>query len=261
MSILCATNLAVAYDFTIQDIEIDGLKRVSPGKVLDHLPIKIGDRINDKDERIIIRSLFESKLFYDAYVRYRNDILLITVHENPVVSNIKFIGNKDVDDKELIKLLLHYGIAKEKTFLSSTFEHAKQEIRYQYLRQGKLGCIIESDINFSAKDNSVAIRITVLEGIELKINRINIVGNSLFRKSKLLGLLKSTHSTRGLALRLLPINSGVSNNYSKDRLSKDLKKLKLFMLILSLNQLKLLFRVILEKFSLQLILSKVNSIR
>ena len=60
---LCLSAAAMAETFTIEDIRVEGLQRISAGTVFNYLPVKVGDEMTDNDARGIIRSLYKSKYF------------------------------------------------------------------------------------------------------------------------------------------------------------------------------------------------------
>lgn len=63
IALLLLTNIALAESFTIKDIRVEGLQRISAGTVFNFLTVKVGDEMTDKDAKSIIRALFKSKYF------------------------------------------------------------------------------------------------------------------------------------------------------------------------------------------------------
>ena len=132
--------------------------------------------------------------------------------------------------EDLMKVLSHYGIVKDGFFALSALENGILEIRRQYLAQGKYECMVRFDVIDLPKNNSVFVRITLSEGIASEITMINIVGNNLFGESELLNNFRSKYDNGGLLLRLRSIIKANINNYSRQILSNDLKKLSSFYL-------------------------------
>ncbi|NQY51164.1 MAG: outer membrane protein assembly factor BamA, partial [Piscirickettsiaceae bacterium] len=228
--LLLVTNGALAYNFTIKAIEINGLKHISSGRALNFLSIDTGDEISDKGEKDIIRSLYASKLFNNVRIKRKGDVLIITVVENPIVSVVKFVGNKAVKSKDLIAMLVHYGTTTGQPLVSSALKSGQLEIQRQYFEHGMYGCTIESDVTISSKDNSASVRITVTQGVTAKLTMINIVGNEIFKESKLLNSFKSIYIKSRLLMRLLFIGRSDKHNYSRTKLLNDLKILSAFYL-------------------------------
>ncbi len=56
-------SLALADTFTVTDIRIQGLQRVSAGTVFNLLPVNVGDQVDEATVRQLIRLLFQSGYF------------------------------------------------------------------------------------------------------------------------------------------------------------------------------------------------------
>ena len=65
-----ATHSVRAADdsFVIQDIQLQGLERITPGTLFNSLPIQTGDRYDSSRGAEIIRTLFQTGFFDDVQV-------------------------------------------------------------------------------------------------------------------------------------------------------------------------------------------------
>ncbi|MBL1320832.1 MAG: outer membrane protein assembly factor BamA [Methylophaga sp.] len=215
---LLLANTAIADTFKIKDIRVEGLQRISAGTVFNFLPVKVGDEMTDKDAKSIIRALFKSKYFNDVAVEEQDGVLVITVSERPAISSIEFVGNKDLDSKELLKSLSRMGFAEGQVFQQAILERVELELERQYFSRGKYGVTIDSVVT-PLDRNRVAIRINMAEGVVATIASINIVGNTSFDEDELLVDFEST--TGGL------LSSFTNDNqYSRQKLSADLETLR-----------------------------------
>ena len=52
--------------FTVGDIRVEGLQRVSEGTVYNYLPVNIGDRLDPQRVREAIRALYATGFFRDV---------------------------------------------------------------------------------------------------------------------------------------------------------------------------------------------------
>ena len=52
--------------FTVGDIKVEGLQRISEGTVFNYLPVNIGDRLTLQREREAIRALYATGFFRDV---------------------------------------------------------------------------------------------------------------------------------------------------------------------------------------------------
>ncbi len=219
---LLTSTVVIADTFTIKDIRVEGLQRISAGTVFNFLPVKVGDEMTDKDAKSIIRALFKSKYFNDVAVDEQDDVLVITVSERPAISSIEFVGNKDLDSKELLKSLSRMGFAEGQVFQKAILERVELELERQYFSRGKYGVVINSDVT-PLERNRVAIRINLAEGIVATIASINIVGNTSFDEDDLMADFEST--TGGLLSSFTK-----DNQYSRQKLSADLETLRSYYL-------------------------------
>ena len=55
-------------EFVIEDIRVEGLKRITPGTVFNYLPMKVGDKFNDSISSDADRALFKTGFFDDVKV-------------------------------------------------------------------------------------------------------------------------------------------------------------------------------------------------
>jgi outer membrane protein insertion porin family len=219
---LLLSTTASAESFVIKDIRVEGLQRISAGTVFNYLPVKVGDEMDDVDAKSIIRSLYKSKYFNDVGVEEQDGVLVISVTERPAISSIEFVGNKDLDSKELLKSLRQIGFAEGQVFEQAQLERVELELQRQYFSRGKYGVTIESEVTPLTR-NRVSIRITMAEGIVATIGSINIVGNKAFEEDVLLEEFQSTTGTMFSAFTH-------DNQYSRQKLSADLETLRSYYL-------------------------------
>jgi outer membrane protein insertion porin family len=216
------TSVAWAETFTIEDIRVEGLQRISAGTVFNYLPVKVGDEMTDNDARGIIRSLFKSKYFNDVQVEQDGNVLVIKVQERPAISSIELVGNKDMDSAELLKSLREIGFGEGQVFEQAMLEKVELELERQYFSRGKYGVAIESEVTPLSR-NRVGIRITMAEGVVATIKDINIVGNHSFDQEE---LMTEFQTTTGSLLSFITKD----NQYSRQKLSADLETLRSFYL-------------------------------
>ena len=215
-------SVAKAESYTIEDIRIEGLQRISAGTVFNYLPVKVGDTMTDNDAKGIIRSLFKSKYFNDVEVERQDGVLVIKVKERPAISSIELVGNKDMDSAELLKSLREIGFGEGQVFEQAMLERVELELERQYFSRGKYGVAISSEVTPLSR-NRVAIRITMAEGVVATISDINIVGNHAFDDEE---LMTDFQTTTGSLLSFLTKD----NQYSRQKLSADLETLRSFYL-------------------------------
>ncbi|MEH6562070.1 MAG: outer membrane protein assembly factor BamA, partial [Marinobacter sp.] len=78
---VAATGMTPAFadEFTVADIEVEGLQRVSAGTVFSAFPINIGEQMDEAELADSIKSLFRTGLFTDIEASRDAGILILTV--------------------------------------------------------------------------------------------------------------------------------------------------------------------------------------
>jgi outer membrane protein insertion porin family len=206
--------------FVIKDIKIEGLQRTEPGTVFNYLPVQVGDTMTDDKSSEAIKSLYRTGFFKDVRIEADQEILLITVQERASIADIQFSGNKAFQSDKLKDGLKAMGLAEGQIYDKSKLEFAEQEIKKQYLAQGKYTATVKTSAS-PLERNRIAIRFEIEEGIVSRIKEINVVGNQLFTKSDITSEFQ-LKTTNWLSWWYK------DDQYSKQKLTADLEALKSF---------------------------------
>ena len=221
ISLLLLSIAAFAMEpFVIKDIKIEGLQRTEPGTVFNYLPVQVGDTMTEDKSAEAIKSLYRTGFFKDVRIEADQDILLITVQERPSIADIQFSGNKAFQSDKLKEGMKGIGLAEGQIYDKSKLEFAEQEIKKQYLAQGKYTATVKTSAS-PLERNRVAIRFDIEEGIVSRIKEINVVGNQLYTKSDVTSEFE-LKTTNWLSWWYK------DDQYSKQKLTSDLEKLKSF---------------------------------
>jgi outer membrane protein assembly factor BamA len=94
--LVLAQNETTPADFTVGDIKIEGLQRVSEGTVYNYLPVNIGDHLTPQRVREAIRALYATGFFRDVQIRRDGNTLIVVVLERPSIESFEITGNKDI---------------------------------------------------------------------------------------------------------------------------------------------------------------------
>ena len=206
--------------FVVKDIRVEGLQRTEPGTVFNYLPVQVGDVMSDEKATQAIKSLYGTGFFKDVRIEAEGDVLVVTVQERSSISTIGFSGNKSFPSDKMKEGLKQIGITEGQIFDKSELDRAEQEIKRQYLSQGKYGANVKTVVS-PLERNRVAIQFEIEEGSVAKIRGINLVGNNAFNTEDL------------QAEFLLTTPNWMSwwnkdDQYSKQKLTADLEMLKSF---------------------------------
>ena len=208
--------------FTISDIRVDGLQRISAGTVFTYLPLQRGDEVDQATAARAVRALFRTGFFNDVKLERQNDILVVTVTERPAINKITLIGNKDIKSEELTRNLKEIGLAEGETFDRLQLDRVVQELTRAYNNRGKYNVSIQPSVS-PLDRNRVDIQIDIKEGKAAKIRHINIVGNETFEQKELRKGWESDESNWLSWYRR-------DDQYSREKLSGDLETLNSYYL-------------------------------
>ncbi len=172
---------SLAEEFTVRDMRVEGLQRISEGTVFNYLPINVGDTVDEIRIQEAIRALYTQKLFDDIEARRDESTLVIVVRERPSIEDFTIDGNKDIKTEDLMESLRGVGLARGRTFDRSVLEEVQGFLKEQYYDRGKYGVVVNTDV-IDRPNNTVRVSIEVKEGDRAKIRQVNIVGNHSFEE-------------------------------------------------------------------------------
>ncbi len=215
---LAPAQQAAEPDFTVGDIRVEGLQRLTEGTVFNYLPVNIGDRLNGQRLREALRALYATGFFRDVELRRDGSTLVVAVLERPSLESVELKGNKDIKTEDLQKSLRQVGLSAGKTFNRSTLEEVTQYLTDQYYSRGKYAVSIDTKVE-DLPNNRVRVNIDIKEGSRAKIRQINIVGNTRFKPKDILETLtlKTPNWTSWYKQ---------DDRYSRESLQGDLEKIK-----------------------------------
>jgi outer membrane protein insertion porin family len=205
-------------EFTVGGIRVEWLQRISEGTVFNTLPINIGDRIGTQRIREALRALNDTGFFRDVELRRDEAVLVVVVQERPSIRTFQVTGNKDIKSEDLMKSLRSVGLASGKILNRSTLEDTRQYLIEQYFARGRYDVRIDAKVE-EQPGNLVDVHVEIVEGKNVRIRGINVVGNERFTDDELLS---------GMALKpsnWLSFYRG-DDKYSRPALQGDLEKLR-----------------------------------
>ena len=206
--------------FTVTDIQVEGLQRISPGTVFNYLPVKVGDELDPSLSQDAVKALFKTGFFTDVELRQEGSILIVEVQERPSIASINISGNKDLRDEALEEGLTNAGFTEGRIFNQSLLDKVLQDIRTQYFNRGRYSAEVEATVS-PRNRNRVAIKIDIKEGRVARIKQIKIVGNQNYEEEELLD--RFSLSTSNVFLFL-----GRKDKYSREKLTADMETLRSF---------------------------------
>ncbi|MDA8351370.1 MAG: outer membrane protein assembly factor BamA [Pseudomonadota bacterium] len=179
------TTSSAAADFTVGNIKLEGLQRISQGTVFNYLPVNIGDTLDPRKIRQAIEALYATGFFRDVEMRRQGNTLIVVVAERPSIESFQISGNKAIKTKALMKSLRNVGLAPGKIFDRSVLQQVTEYLTDMYYGRGKYGVRINTKV-IPDTDNRVKIQIKIVEGSRAVIRSINVVGATHFSQARIL---------------------------------------------------------------------------
>ena len=172
----------------VKDIKVVGNERISSQTIVVLSNINEGDDLNKNSLNIVIKNLYETDFFKDIQVELNNNILLITVKENPIIQEVVFQGIK----REKLKEALYDNIKlKNKNSFVEYYAKKDKDLILNILQQlGYYFAKIETKISEN-DNNTINLIYDVNLGEKAIIKQIKFTGNKIFKDKKLLELIAS----------------------------------------------------------------------
>jgi outer membrane protein insertion porin family len=181
---------AVAQDGRIRDIQVAGNRRVEPETVRSYLRFSVGDVYDAGKIDQSVRALFATGLFSDVSIDRTGAGVVVRVVENPVVNQVAFEGNKDVDDPTLSA---EVQLKPRSVFTRAKVQADVQRILDVYRRQGRFSAAVEPKI-IELDQNRVNLVFEIREGDSTKVKSIKFIGNRAFSEGQLRDVVSTQQS-------------------------------------------------------------------
>lgn len=172
----------------IKDIIVEGNNRVSKETIQMFAEVNYGDDINQNSFNDILKNLYKTNFFKNVSLFLENDILKISVEENPVVENYFIDGIKNktllesVEDSILLKAKSSFDISLVKKDVDNILSILKNA-GYYFSKVD----IFTNDLD----DNKIDITYKIILGDKAKISNIKFIGDKIFKDIKLKNIILS----------------------------------------------------------------------
>lgn len=174
----------------IRDIQVTGNRRVEPETVRSYLQFNTGEAYNPGKVDASLKALFATGLFADVSIEPQGSVVVVAVRENPVINQVAFEGNSEVDTPTLTN---EVQLKPRAVFTRSRAQADAQRILDVYRRQGRFAASVEPKI-IELEQDRVNLVFEITEGIATKVKGINFVGNRAFSDSQLRDIVSTTQS-------------------------------------------------------------------
>jgi outer membrane protein insertion porin family len=185
---LVFSQKAAAQGAIVRQIQVEGNRRVEPETVSSYLRFSVGDAYDLGKVNRSIKSLFATGLFSDVQIDREGGIVIVTVAENPVISQVAFEGNSEIDTATLVG---EVQLKPRSVFTRARAQSDVQRILDVYRRQGRYAATVEPKI-IELEQDRVNLVFEISEGKATKVKGINFIGNNAFSDTQLRDVISTT---------------------------------------------------------------------
>lgn len=185
---LFAQPAAAAQASAIRSINVEGNRRVEPETVRSYLKFSVGDAYDPGQVDASIKTLFATGLFTDVRIERSGADVIVTVVENPVINQVAFEGNSEIDT-DTLRNEVH--LKPRSVFTRARVQSDVQRVLDVYRRQGRYAATVEPKI-IELEQDRVNLVFEISEGSATKVKGINFVGNNAFSDSDLRDVISTT---------------------------------------------------------------------
>lgn len=198
-------------------IIVTGNQRIDDKTVFSYLDIAGLRKKSPQALQKSLKKLYESDLFLESKIHYKKSQIIVEIIENPIVAEVKFIGNKKMEDDVLQDELT---LKKRAIFTKAKLQSDLKRINEIYLKSGRFLTKIEPKI-IQKEQNRVELIFDIFEGPKAKIADIYFVGNNAFSDRELADEISTKKSKWWKFL-------SSSDTYDSDRIEYDKERLRRF---------------------------------
>ncbi len=179
--VLPGTGANPAYAQTVSNIIVEGNQRVEADTVYSYLQFSRGDVVDAEKIDASVKVLFQTGLFSDVQIVQRGSTLVIKVVENPLINQVNFEGNTEIDDKALQKEVV---VRERMIFTRAQVQSDTQRVLALYQKAGFYNVRVAPKL-IRLPENRINLVFEVTEGSETTVQSINFTGNNTFSSGAL----------------------------------------------------------------------------
>jgi len=178
-----------AFSNDINKIKIIGNQRLSIETIKVIGNINLEDNFNEEKLNDLTKKLYESNFFSDLSVKFDENILTISLSENPIIENIEIEGVKMNSMKEFI--LENISLKNRKPFTNDLLKSDLEFINNVLKTNGFYFAQVKNTISKNNELNTIKLNFSVDQGSRAKIKKINFIGDKKIKDKKLLEIIAS----------------------------------------------------------------------
>ena len=233
----------------IKEVDVTGNKRISKDTIIVLGDIKLNNDYDDLKLNETLKKLYQTNFFSNISISINQEILKISVIENPIIEDVEITGikNKKILEDISEKLNLQNRMSFTENLLNKDIELIENIHRSAGYYFVKVTPLIEKNDNL----NSIRLIIDINQGERAKLKQILFIGDKKIKDKKLLEVIASEeHKFWKFVSRKVYLNEGTINldkrlleNYYKNRGFYNVKILNSFAELNEEGSFKLVFNI------------------
>lgn len=203
----------------IANIQVVGNNRIESATVIASAKIKLGQEIDLEKLDNALKNLYNAGYFSDVKVTEKAGVVVISVQEHPMVSQIFFDGNKELNDKLLKEVI---SLKERRVYSDAKLKSDAKVIQDIYRLKGRFSAKIVPQL-IRRDQNRVDVVFAINEGQSTTVKKIVFVGNKAIGSAKLEQAIQTKESKW---YRFFSSD----DTYDPDKMELDKEKLRAFYL-------------------------------
>ncbi len=205
-----ATEVA-AQQFQFSTVVINGNERVGDSAILSRAGIRRGVPVSGGQLNDAFQNLQNSGLFESVSIEPQGSRLVITVTEFPTLNQVRFEGNKRINDERLTGLI---SSTERRVFNPAQAEADAASIAEAYANEGRIAARVNPRI-IRRSQNRVDLVFEIFEGDNVEVERVSFVGNRVYSDRRLRRVLDTKQA--GIFRRLVSRDTFVEGRVALDQ--------------------------------------------
>ncbi len=188
ISLVLLLSVSDIYADIVKKLEITGNERIANETIEMFTKIKIGKNYNENDLNNILKILYNTNFFKNVSINLKQNVLLISVEENPLIENITYNGIKS---KTLLEQLTqNLRLKTRSSYNEILLKEDRNEIISSLKNIGYYFSKVELNV-VELDNNKIDLIFNIDLGDKAKIKKISFIGDKIFKDRKLRSIIVS----------------------------------------------------------------------
>jgi len=199
----------------VRRVVVEGNQRIESSTVTSYLAIRAGDVFDPERIDLSIKTLFATNLFADVQIQQREQDLVVSVIENPIINRVIFEGLNTLGEDDLAD---EVQARPRAVFTPARAQEDVRRIIEVYRRAGRFAATVTPQVR-ELDQNRVDLIFEVDEGPVTGVRSINFIGNEAVSDGTLKDAIVTAESHWWNFF-------SKNDNYDPDRLEYDREQLR-----------------------------------